>query len=1230
MSTDPKFGSSLRASAVGQLEIFGEGSFAHPDTDRDQQGTTYPAYLEHQFAQPASKPGRGLLSMQAAQSTKESVEAAFRGSLQRFIFKDAQLASLNSMPERLMAMASEPVPAMMVVARFPTGSAADGTVTIGPSSLMIWQAPSVPPRAEATSSEALWPSTTSLLPGHWPPPSQGPIFLCGASVAAQTRLSKNATSMGASRADYLKDMVLTTQADRLATVGWTTSTIPASPGMESFYLDGLRSVQGPHAPPYLGAGDPPTSMPANSSVVLLPLALPLSAFHGIPAGQLYAPSIGSRDFIASIRSDIDASAPTADAGPPGWTIAAIKDRMRWVEDNSVIQTYLEAVAANPEAFVVDAVPRQFIASALDGASVSHPTISDESLAPYLWVETCMARRLLRDNIVAMMQASRAAAWERFEQFQLETVGRDDPPFGHLSIEGEAMMWYWRPGKSPTFISRYGLKEFEDEARVPPEAREYLVHRLPPTRPKGFKGLQLQTMEEAEAFVQPAPGTPRSELSSRIFRQQSESRAADQQPRSLFTQSLGTPSGQGTKHRPVTLDATPQRSGRGSDLNLGSGGGSGEMAGTQLPLGAAAGGFRSMISPTVFGSQQFCGSGIASGGLSGGIDPLAHSLGAAHTSSRARLYSDAFGSAGGQQQRSTRLEGPVFGAPASAPAPPVSTGSQMQFLMVDQTGVSLQQRLNSSLFAARDPHTWRVDPSQRYGPPGFTFLSALTAIMANPVQGQLLQARAPIPADWILRPGAVQFAWAQQFLVPDAKPQDAKFYMKSRLANLGRQGLCLGAAPEPLGPAFFSKAVFDLFRACSRWGTETPKDAETLSESFHPIHWFTLLKDLARPQFPAQGLSRERFQQALINIKYMFHEMTVPEHEAHQRDYSGTQRSSTMLLAGIDRLLQALQHETAREFWPTNPKRATLVAFELFENLFLFITQWIMAHFHSLTLCAEAVPTADAEGPLVLLNPRSTQSANSYTIVDRLNAWVKEVEDRIEFRLPSDPLVNPQTPIREFLFASASEAPSKLPRPSQQPGEPYAPSQQPFMQQQFLYPQYQQPILPPQQQYLPSQVPYVPPEQQQKPAPGKGPPKGEPPVVPGPCATAEKPLLVWSSASKFDYPGRILKKVLRSPGVESPRMRVQRSATSPPVDQPICFNFTCQPTGTAPPQGCDGTMAAQKNAKKRVSCNRVHVDLNDPCWANMDKSAFNSVWKFAQHPAVKEFWSPSEYLSQKMA
>ena len=297
------------------------------------------------------------------------------------------------------------------------------------------------------------------------------MYLFGASVAAAPRqYHGNGDRVIQKRAAYLPDMVVSVRGDLAAMVSWVITDDVPELATSPFRRASLAEVADL---PFMGPAPVPTTLPAGKCILLLPHALPLPLAHGLLAGQVIDATQGPTAFPAALQADIPTNDPS------------LRDNLSWATQEPVLQAWLAAIAANTPVLSIPFLARASIASALDPTSPVHPSVSDDSLAPYSCVETALARRLHRDNIFATLKTSSASSFQTFEDFQLETVTSAHPPFGSPDIEGMAMMFYWRPPKAKSWLTRYSLDGFEVKSSVPPAAREFLVVPLRSKKPPGL-------------------------------------------------------------------------------------------------------------------------------------------------------------------------------------------------------------------------------------------------------------------------------------------------------------------------------------------------------------------------------------------------------------------------------------------------------------------------------------------------------------------------------------------------------------------------------------------------------------------------------------------------------------------------------------------------------------------------------------------------------------------------
>jgi hypothetical protein len=76
----------------------------------------------------------------------------------------------------------------------------------------------------------------------------------------------------------------------------------------------------------------------------------------------------------------------------------IQEAIQVAEHSVLLKQWLSHVAMMPDRFEVNLIHRSSIESALVLPSQQHPSLNAHYLAPFLWLENCVARRSHQDNI----------------------------------------------------------------------------------------------------------------------------------------------------------------------------------------------------------------------------------------------------------------------------------------------------------------------------------------------------------------------------------------------------------------------------------------------------------------------------------------------------------------------------------------------------------------------------------------------------------------------------------------------------------------------------------------------------------------------------------------------------------------------------------------------------------------------------------------------------------------
>lgn len=430
-------------------------------------------------------------------------------------------------------------------------------------------------------------------------------------------------------------------------------------------------------------------------------------------------------------------------------------------------------------------------------------------------------------------------------------------------------------------------------------------------------------------------------------------------------------------------------------------------------------------------------------------------------------------------------------------------------------------------------------------------------------------------------------------------------MATRLSRFDRTTGMLGVRPADLGSAFFDTTSFSAFTETKRWSCEPLRVASDIADAFTPLHWFLLHSDRTALPFPADGLSREQAIQTLVNWKFLVLEASTPQAHDDPYIYSGSRSCSTMFVRALDTLLQALENYEVKRLWPQQPKRMTALLFDLVESFHNSMVRWVTLHDEEYSLFAEASLAATGSANVLLLNPIADPRTD-LTLSDELNSWQASVTTRLGKQVYNDSILHPTTPLRDFLFAASSRSSSSGQAPLDFSTATHAGA--------------------------PSPAP-APAGSALKPGPSRdSKPKGEPSAPPDFACdpkTASSCLLRWKDPSTAQKFGRLLGRIFAQ-HVKNPQVRVTLPNGTTSVKY-LCFAFLTEPAG--PVKGCDNTMwskGGRGGSGKLQPCNRAHIDLDAPEWANCPKETFQEVWEFAQLAIVNEYLEATPAFAARMA
>lgn len=1229
------FGKSLRTPTIGGLPLFRTGTLAHPDTVKGTTADDYADMLGAQYAQPVFMTGRGLAARAAARLSAASIRQAFLHNVTALVFADEAAGTLRTQSERLSQFHDFPVAAMLVCARFMTGVDEHGTAIWGEPALTVINAPSVPPKAAVTSSADMWPGVTALAPSKLrPPPADVPLFLLSATIAEAPRQYQTASKLPTSFSSFQDDLILTIDADRLLDFGWVVTSAPASQATRSCYLTQPPS---PTTMPYLGPGQPPSQFTTNQLIMLCPRGLPLPFGHGIPTGQLYSPTLGSRGFLEALRSDAHHAS------------ASTKALMAWIDNDDVAKGFLDAVKAAPENFRVDFIARASIRDALAVPSAAHPTLTEESLSPFMWTALGVARKHQRDGIFSTLKTHLATSFLTFEEHQSDTVASDGSgPYGAPSLAGHDALFYLRPPQAKTWLERYGLTDFTRETSVPPLMRHYHVVALRTKKPANFQPMDLRTEDEMEEALHASanPPTPRSELARRMMGRT----AATQQPGPQDSWRADESSFMTPRHGNVGASAPhvvtsdrlfpPNTAGSQSAQPPNLHALAGHAPAPAAPNPAAAftnSGFgawnpqsappHNFLAPTDQAPAPVApnpAAAFTNAGF-GAAASLSHLLQQANSATRAPSYAATFPPAATLpephrlfQQPAPQVPGQQAGSQSANAAFPPALAAQLGHLsgtmhyLADGLDRNVKQKLEYYL---KDATSWKLDATMRKGPKNMHYLAAYYGRIVTHVPGRLAQAQTGVPPDWDIWPAELQTPWLTNFLVKDVPAQDAYYYCRKRIDALGRSGVTLGMRPTHIGASFFEKKRFEAFVSTTRWLSTPIRDASSLRDgSFTALDYVTLLPSRTTATFPAGGLAQHDMSQLLVQIKFLTLEATLPDHLAGLLSYGGQNTANTMFVEGLDTLLRALEHFDVKEYWtPTTARNCTALVFDLFEQLHLALVQWVDSHFHRMSLFADVLPAAPAQPAILMVNPTTTSHGSARTIKQVLTSWSEDVNRRLISNLRTDTLMHPAAILLDCIFEKSKSAG----KPHQDSQQYPTPAPAPWAPNPFAPAPY------PSQQYPPPLAPAPAPK-----APGQT--KGEK-KLPSYATTprsAVVTLLKWTDPEKAETHGSVLMKLARDHKVYPPNVPFPDKDGNP-GEKAICFAFCVACPANGKVKGCNGCQRVRKT-KSYVPCDRAHVDPQDPYWAPAPKETYAEIWKFLQHDAVKPYYSPTNEFAALMA
>ena len=119
--------------------------------------------------------------------------------------------------------------------------------------------------------------------------------------------------------------------------------------------------------------------------------------------------------------------------------------------------------------------------------------------------------------------------------------------------------------------------------------------------------------------------------------------------------------------------------------------------------------------------------------------------------------------------------------------------------------------------------------------------------------------------------------------------------------------------------------------------------------------------------------------------------------------------------------------------------------------------------------------------------------------------------------------------------------------------------------------------------------------------------------------------VKSKSQRLQCVTEILPRVLSDRSVPRPTVLVP----TPDGAKQVCFLFSVEPAVEVKRCGCTG-MTKPRNSKELKPCDRLHLDMSDPTWTRLDRSAYQSFWDFLQHPKVRPYLEPTPEFAAMMS
>ena len=797
-----RYGSAVRALLPPgtSATLFPEGALAHERAE--QQGASFETYLAAQYAAPVFQPAVAHPDFQAAAWSAASLVERHEALLDGWLFTQPDSTEPRASIARFQQLAVDPVPAFLVCGRAWAGP--PGPSEYSQPFLTVLQAPFVPPQGGAMEASSVWPSTTSIGTSEWKPPASKRLF--GAHLGANTRSFASSSDLQRKLSDYLPGMVLCEDGLAACDVLWASLPADSSAGDGKWSLSTIDSID-PSVAGHAVNSPVPETLTAGHRAVYVPVMFPLPALHGIPTGQLWLPSIGSADFLASIgEMSAGSSAPTTSA-------------LEWMSQSQSLKAWLDAVAMNAAPFAVRFVARASIHPALTIGHADYPNVSEETMAPLKWVEVGIARRLHRDCIRATRLQRHVDAFDLYESRAFRSVGRADSFFHPTSIEGAAFLWYWRPPTTQAWAdAKFRLRSFMEEEASSPQGREFVVHKVDTRASTGGDSVPpLETQEEMDdalTSANPSPGSAATRRRLAILRAAAAKAGAvtfagsGTNPDLYTTPPAGRESSTAQTIQPMTGRLF-------EDLTMSPAQPPSVPRATQTPA----------IPATTPGSFM----GLGHSATRPAADPTIQRLAA----SRARAAAAA-------------------AAPASIGSS--ATGEQPSRFQAAAAGQqsypdrNVRARLESSSGnpPSKQPSSWFYSALEDAAPAGFNHFSKLLCY-EDAFPGGMFTNQDPVPPSWQvgLRPKQLWQHWTDAYLAPGATGEDAWHLVTHETFTLSQSGASRYHSLA-INQAFFADSIFKLFVRGNRWRTWNLASMTDVAASFTPLHFLLTLPGMSAP------------------------------------------------------------------------------------------------------------------------------------------------------------------------------------------------------------------------------------------------------------------------------------------------------------------------------------------------------------------------------------------------